>query len=520
MATEFDNSLHWGLFLTGTTLTSETGKYVRVSDLVLSALRAAGVFSNMVDGIVAPATDKLWLDKNFDPAVLKEWDATGASWVPMTYGRLFGRAAVDKLTVTGGTGNAVVVSQPAGFQANRLYLITPTASNSGAATITVSGVGTYAVKYGDGSSIGPTEFTTGRQAVLFFTGLRFEVIFPVSELSSAVLAAQASASNAADSATEAAAARNKAQEWAGKAEDEPVEPGLFSSRHWAEKAKAWALTVYNGMAAWIHGAANKAPPTGADELGIADSANGWTLKRLSLTNLAKWLFTDPVFTSTSADVVRISSTNGAAGPIVNLDRDDAVPKQGTIGGFRLRMLNALGVRKDMAAIFGDAVSVASGTEEMVLYVQIASGGALPVRLAIRQGVVVGAGITGGDKGPGTVNAAGFFVNGLSVVPNGYYPQPYSATLTFNMNNGVDQTTTLAGNPAITAPTNVRVGYPFCLWLVQDGTGGRQPTWDAAFDFGDAGAPVLSSGANQADVLTFKALTTGKLAYLGIRRRVD
>ncbi|MBA8910142.1 right-handed parallel beta-helix repeat-containing protein [Aminobacter ciceronei] len=200
MATEFDNSLHWGFFLTGTTLTSETGKYVRVSELVLSALRAAGVFSNMVDGTVAPATDKLWLDKNFDPAVLKEWDATGASWVPMTYGRLFGRAAVDKLTVTGGTGNAVVVSQPIGFQANRLYLVTPTADNSGATTINVAGVGTYAVKYGDGSDVGATEFTTGRQAVLFFTGARFEVVFPLNELSSAVLAAQA-----AQAAAEAAA---------------------------------------------------------------------------------------------------------------------------------------------------------------------------------------------------------------------------------------------------------------------------------------------------------------------------
>jgi hypothetical protein len=203
MATEFDNSLHWGFFLTGTTLTSETGKYVRVSELVLSALRAAGVFSNMVDGIAAPATDKLWLDKNFDPAVLKEWDATGASWVPMTYDRLFGRAAVDKLTVTGGTGNAVVVSQPAGFQANRLYLMTPTADNSAAATITVSGVGSYGVKYGDGADIGASEFTAGRQTVLFFTGVRFEVVFPLSGLSAAVLAAQASANAAAASASSA-----------------------------------------------------------------------------------------------------------------------------------------------------------------------------------------------------------------------------------------------------------------------------------------------------------------------------
>jgi hypothetical protein len=188
-----------------------------LSELVLSALRAAGVFSNMVDAIAAPATDKLWLDKNFDPAVLKEWDATGASWVPMTYDRLFGRAAVDKLTVTGGTGNAVVVSQPAGFQANRLYLMTPTADNSGAVTITVSGVGSYGVKYGDGANIGASEFTAGRQTVLFFTGVRFEVVFPLSGLSAAVLAAQASANAAAASQSAAAGSESAAAASAGAA---------------------------------------------------------------------------------------------------------------------------------------------------------------------------------------------------------------------------------------------------------------------------------------------------------------
>ncbi|MBB6469596.1 hypothetical protein HNQ96_005486 [Aminobacter lissarensis] len=220
--TEFDNTLHWGLFLTGTTLSSETGKYVRVSELVLSALRAAGVFSNMVDGVAAPATDKLWLDKNFDPAVLKEWDATGASWVPMTYDRLFGRAAVDKLTVTGGTGNAVVVSQPAGFQANRLYLMTPSAGNSGAVTITVTGVGVYGVKYGNGADIAASEFAAARQTVLFFTGVRFEVVFPLSGLSAAVLAAQASADAAAASASSASTSASNASTSATNASNSAI----------------------------------------------------------------------------------------------------------------------------------------------------------------------------------------------------------------------------------------------------------------------------------------------------------
>lgn len=179
MATEFDDSEHWGFFLTGQKLTSETGKYVRMSSLVLAALRAAGVFSTMEDGTTAPATDKLWLDKNTDPPTLKEWDATGASWVPMSYGRLFGQAAVGFLTVTGGTGNAVVISAPTGFQAERLYLVTPTATNTGAATIQVTGVGTYNVKYGDGSDLAAGEFTTGRQTALFFDGTKFVVILAV-----------------------------------------------------------------------------------------------------------------------------------------------------------------------------------------------------------------------------------------------------------------------------------------------------------------------------------------------------
>lgn len=278
MATEFDNALHWGLFLTGTTLTSETGKYVRVSELVLSALRATGVFSNMVDGIVAPDTDRLWLDKNFDPAVLKEWDATGASWVPMTYGRLFGRAAIGKLAVTGGTGNAVVVSQPTGFQAARLYLMTPLADNSGAATINVSGVGTYPVKYGDGSDLSAVEFKAGRQAVLFFTGTRFEVLFPLALMSAAVVAAQASADAAAASAL-------LSQKYAANPEDVEVEPGLYSSRHYLAKVVAYWSLITNTLGGWIHGAAVKATLVDADEIVVSDSAAAWVAKKFTWANL-------------------------------------------------------------------------------------------------------------------------------------------------------------------------------------------------------------------------------------------
>ncbi|MFN7091520.1 MAG: hypothetical protein ACK4P4_13275 [Allorhizobium sp.] len=220
--TEFNDNQHFGLFVTGTTLTSSTGKFVRMSELVLAALRAAGVLDNLVDGVEAPDFDRLWLDKNFDPAVLKEWDATGSSWVPITYGRLFGRAALGKMTVTGGTGNAIAVAQPAGFQANRLYLITPTATNDAATTIQVAGVGTFAVKYGDGSEISAGEFIPGRQSALFFTGSVFEVVLSAVLLSAAVDLATTSAT--------------LAQAWAEGTE--PGGAGTKSAKEWAQDAEA------------------------------------------------------------------------------------------------------------------------------------------------------------------------------------------------------------------------------------------------------------------------------------------
>ncbi|MDX0127399.1 hypothetical protein GOC15_22755 [Sinorhizobium meliloti] len=181
-ATEFNDSAHWGFFMTGLTLTSSTGKYIRVSELALAALRAQGVFDNMIDGTTAPATDKLWLDKNADPAVLKEWDPTGAAWVPMTFERLFGRAIVTPLATPTGTANALVVAQPTPFIRNRMYSLTPVLDNTGPATIQVTGVGTYAVKYTDGTDVEAQEFKTGNPTILLFTGSRFEVVFKVADI--------------------------------------------------------------------------------------------------------------------------------------------------------------------------------------------------------------------------------------------------------------------------------------------------------------------------------------------------
>lgn len=208
MTTEFDDANHYGIFTTNPTLTSSTGKYARQSEIVLSALRAQGVFDNLVDGTTAPATDKLWLDKNSDPAVLKEYDSVGSAWSVMTFDRLFGRAIVTNLENVGGSANAITVDEPATFIDNRLYALTPAANNTGAATLLVTGVGTYDVLYHDGSAIAANELVSGRNTVLLFTSGRFEVLQPVatvyaSEL--ATIAAKEAAEAARDEAVAAAA---------------------------------------------------------------------------------------------------------------------------------------------------------------------------------------------------------------------------------------------------------------------------------------------------------------------------
>ena len=72
-----------------------------------------------------------------------------------------------------------------------------------------------------------------------------------------------------------------------------------------------------------------------------------------------------------------------------------------------------------------------------------------------------------------------------------------------------------------APTNIVEGTTYFLWVIQDATGSRTiTTWNAAFDFGAAGAPTLTTTASKADLLTFEAITIAtnlKMRYTGIAK---
>ena len=64
--------------------------------------------------------------------------------------------------------------------------------------------------------------------------------------------------------------------------------------------------------------------------------------------------------------------------------------------------------------------------------------------------------------------------------------------------------TLGGNRTLSAPTNaVGSGQYIALLVIQDGTGSRTLTWNAAYEFTADTAPTLTTTASKGDLFTFR-----------------
>jgi hypothetical protein len=63
--------------------------------------------------------------------------------------------------------------------------------------------------------------------------------------------------------------------------------------------------------------------------------------------------------------------------------------------------------------------------------------------------------------------------------------------------------TLAGNRTLALPTNPIAGAFISLLIIQDGTGSRTVTWNAAFEFPSDTAPTLTTTADLADLFVFR-----------------
>lgn len=85
----------------------------------------------------------------------------------------------------------------------------------------------------------------------------------------------------------------------------------------------------------------------------------------------------------------------------------------------------------------------------------------------------------------------------------------AASITWDAEPGQTASVTLAANRALANITNPQVGATYILRIIQDGTGGRTLSYGANYDFGVAGTPTLSTGANKWDLLTVYVATSSK-----------
>lgn len=79
----------------------------------------------------------------------------------------------------------------------------------------------------------------------------------------------------------------------------------------------------------------------------------------------------------------------------------------------------------------------------------------------------------------------------------------AGTYTPNLNLGERHVITMpAGNITIAAPVNGKTGSRLDIIIVQDATGSRTVTWNAAYKFTGAASPTLTTTASRRDTFRF------------------
>lgn len=78
----------------------------------------------------------------------------------------------------------------------------------------------------------------------------------------------------------------------------------------------------------------------------------------------------------------------------------------------------------------------------------------------------------------------------------------AANIAWNLETAQVAVVTLSANRVLDAPTNMKSGGTYILFVLQDATGTRTLSFNAAYKFPGGNDPVLSTGANAIDIISF------------------
>lgn len=90
------------------------------------------------------------------------------------------------------------------------------------------------------------------------------------------------------------------------------------------------------------------------------------------------------------------------------------------------------------------------------------------------------------------------------------PLTPSATVSIDLNSGLNFTLAMGGNYTLADPTNGKDGQSGKIEITQDATGSRTLAYGANWLFSGGSDPILSTAANARDVLFYEVLADGKV----------
>lgn len=184
---------------------------------------------------------------------------------------------------------------------------------------------------------------------------------------------------------------------------------------------------------------------------------------------------NPTFTSTDA--------GAAAAPVETLDRNSASPAAADVlGSWVASGRNSAAATKTYASAQAEIIDATSTSEDGIWNWQTIIAGTLASRLKLGAGLYT-TGVTGGDQGVGTINAAGIYVAGVAV-----------GALTINIQ------TFVAAGAATYTPTS---GMKYAIIFATGGGGGGGAGTNSATAGGGGGG-----GAGGTAIGVFSAATIG------------
>lgn len=107
----------------------------------------------------------------------------------------------------------------------------------------------------------------------------------------------------------------------------------------------------------------------------------------------------------------------------------------------------------------------------------------------------------GNLGIGTTNpATKFGVYGSAA--GGITTLTDNTSIVIDMTSNNNFSITLGGSNTFINPTNMTPGQSGIIWVIQDGTGSRAPSWGSYWKFPSNTAPTLTTTANSVDAITY------------------